>query len=127
MRNLMLALVPLAALLASPAQAQDAAAGEKVFAKCRACHVVDTDQNKVGPSLLGVVGKTAGTHEGFRYSPAMVEAGENGLVWDDETLAAFLAKPKDVVPKTKMVFPGLKKEEEITNLIAYLKEFPGSE
>lgn len=123
MRYLLLALLPVAALMAGSAHAQDAAAGEKVFAKCKACHVADTDQNKVGPSLKDVIGKTAGTHEGFKYSPAMVEAGEKGLVWDEENLTAFLKKPKDVVAKTKMVFPGLKKDDEIINLIAYLKQF----
>ncbi|MFD2258496.1 cytochrome c family protein [Chelativorans composti] len=113
----------MAVLLTGPAHSQDVAAGEKVFAKCKACHVADTDQNKVGPSLLNVFGRTAGTHEGFKYSPAMVEAGQGGLVWDEETLAKFLHNPKDMVPKTKMVFPGLKKEDEITNLLAYLKQF----
>ncbi len=122
-QKLTLALLPMAVLLIGPAHSQDVAAGEKVFAKCKACHVADTDQNKVGPSLLNVFGRTAGTHEGFKYSPAMVEAGQGGLVWDEETLAKFLHNPKDMVPKTKMVFPGLKKEDEITNLLAYLKQF----
>jgi len=122
-RKFMLALLPMAGLLTGPAHSQDVAAGEKVFAKCRACHVADADQNKVGPGLKDLIGRTAGTHEGFKYSPAMIEAGENGLVWNEETLAEFLHKPKDLVPKTKMVFPGLKKEDEITNLIAYLKQF----
>ncbi|GAA4525079.1 cytochrome c family protein [Chelativorans composti] len=122
-QKLTLALLPMAVLLTGPAHSQDVAAGEKVFAKCKACHVADTDQNKVGPSLLNVFGRTAGTHEGFKYSPAMVEAGQGGLVWDEETLAKFLHNPKDMVPKTKMVFPGLKKEDEITNLLAYLKQF----
>ncbi|MFU0506775.1 c-type cytochrome [Pseudaminobacter sp. NGMCC 1.201702] len=112
-----------AGLLATQAQAQDAAAGEKVFNRCKACHVADTDQNKVGPSLKGVIGKTAGTHEGFKYSPAMVKAGEGGLVWNDETLAEFLRAPKTMVKGTKMAFAGLKKDDEIANVIAYLKQF----
>jgi cytochrome c len=122
-RKMMLALVPVAALFSGSAYAQDIAAGEKVFAKCKACHVADTDQNKAGPSLNGVIGRTAGAHEGFKYSPAMTEAGQNGLVWDEANLKEFLENPKGKVPKTKMVFPGLKKEDEITNLIAYLKQF----
>ena len=123
MRSIALVLLPLATVVASPAYSQDAAAGEKVFAKCKACHVADTDQNRVGPSLKGVIGRTAGTHEGFRYSPAMVEAGEGGLVWDEENLAKFLHKPKEVVAKTKMAFPGLNKDEDVANVIAYLKQF----
>jgi cytochrome c len=103
--------------------AQDAAAGEKVFAKCKACHVVDTDTNKIGPSLNGVVGRTAGTHEGFRYSKAMVEAGEKGIVWNEETLTAYLRDPKGYIKGNKMAFVGLKKDDELANIIAYLKQF----
>ncbi len=103
--------------------AQDAAAGEKVFAKCKACHVVDADTNKIGPSLKGVVGRTAGTHEGFRYSPAMVAAGESGIVWNDETLSAYLRDPKGYIKGNKMAFVGLKKDDELANVIAYLKQF----
>ena len=110
-------------LAAGQAAAQDAAAGEKVFAKCKACHVADQATNKVGPSLKGVLGRTAGTHADYSYSPAMKEAGANGLVWNDETLTNYLRKPKAVVPKTKMAFVGLKKDEDIANVIAYLKQF----
>ncbi|MDQ2632493.1 MAG: cytochrome c family protein [Pseudomonadota bacterium] len=109
--------------IAGQAAAQDAAAGEKVFAKCKACHVADEDKNKIGPSLMGVIGKTAGTHEGYKYSKAMIEAGEGGLVWDDENLSAYLRDPKGLVKGTKMAFAGLKKDEEIANVIAYLKQF----
>ena len=105
-------------------QAQDAAAGEKVFTKCKACHVADQDKNKVGPSLKSIIGRTAGTHEGFKYSPAMAEAGKGGLVWDDANLAAYLRDPKGMIKGTKMAFPGLKKDDEIANVIAYLKQFP---
>jgi cytochrome c len=104
--------------------AQDAAAGEKVFAKCKACHVADTDQNKIGPSLKGVIGRTAGTLEGYKFSPAMVEAGKGGMVWDDATLTEYLKSPKAVVKGTKMAFAGLKKDEDLANVIAYLKQFP---
>jgi cytochrome c len=104
--------------------AQDAAAGEKVFAKCKACHVADEDKNKIGPTLKGVIGRTAGTHAGFKYSPAMIEAGKGGLVWDDAKLTEYLKAPKALVKGTKMAFAGLKKEEDIANVIAYLKQFP---
>lgn len=110
-------------LIAGQAQAQDAAAGEKVFAKCKACHIADTDKNKIGPSLNGVIGRTAGTHEGFKYSPAMVEAGKSGTVWDEATLATYLHDPKSMIKGNKMAFPGLKKDEDVANVIAYLKQF----
>jgi len=121
--------VVFAAILVTPmatghAGAQDAAAGEKVFVKCKTCHVADQDTNKVGPSLKGVIGKQAGVHEGFKYSAAMVEAGKAGLVWDEARLSEYLKNPKAVVKGTKMAFPGLKKDDEIVNVIAYLKQYP---
>lgn len=109
--------------VAGQAAAQDAAAGEKVFNKCKACHVANEDKNKIGPSLMGVVGRAAGTHEGFKYSKAMVDAGQGGLVWDDAHLADYLRSPKAVVKGTKMVFVGLKKDDEVADIIAYLKQF----
>ncbi|MCV0396618.1 MAG: cytochrome c family protein [Rhizobiaceae bacterium] len=113
-------------LLPAQAQAQegDAAAGKKVFNKCRACHDAEAEKNKVGPHLVGVAGRAAGSIEGFNYSANMKELGAGGLVWDDAKLAEYLADPKAVVPKGKMAFPGLKKEEEIANVIAYLKADP---
>ncbi|MGB3877298.1 c-type cytochrome [Shinella zoogloeoides] len=113
----------LALAVASGAFAQDAELGQKVFNKCKACHVADQETNRVGPSLKGVIGRTAGTYAGYSYSPAMKEAGEGGLVWNDESLTNYLRKPKDVVPKTKMAFAGLKTDEDIANVIAYLKQF----
>ncbi len=118
------AAISMAVLSSGQSPAQDAAAGEKVFAKCKACHVADEDKNKIGPSLKGVVGRKAGTHEGFKYSKAMQEAGEKGLVWDEASLNTYLTNPKEMVKGTKMAFPGLKQDEERANLIAYLKEHP---
>ncbi|ASY57591.1 MULTISPECIES: c-type cytochrome [Sinorhizobium] len=109
---------------AGQAQEGDAEAGATVFKKCSACHVVDKDQNRVGPSLMGVIGRTAGTHANFKYSKAMVDAGKNGLVWDEAALNEYLRDPKAKVKGTKMVFPGLKKDDEIANVIAYLKQHP---
>ena len=86
--------------------------------------VIDKDQNKVGPSLQGVIGRTAGTHADFKYSQAMIDAGKGGLVWDDAKLAEYLRNPRAKVKGTKMVFPGLKKDEEIANVIAYMKQHP---
>ena len=105
-------------LLAVPANAGDAAAGAKVFKKCKACHYVDWEKNKSGPHLVNIVGRAAGVVEGFKYSKAM--AG-SGLVWDEATLTGFLAKPKKYLKGTKMSFSGLKKESDIANVITYLK------
>ena len=109
------------ALASGPVLAQegDPAAGEKVFSRCKACHVLDEEQNRVGPYLLGVFGRPAGGVEGFTYSSAMKESG---IVWSEETIAEYVADPKAMVPGNKMLFPGLKKEEDIANLLAYLKE-----
>ncbi len=105
-------------LLATPALASgDVAAGEKVFKKCKACHAVEEGKNKTGPSMYGVVGRAAGSVEGYKYSKAM--AG-SGLVWDAETLDGFLEKPKKYLKGTKMSFAGLKKEKDRANVIAYL-------
>ena len=101
------------------AQEGDPAAGEKVFNKCKACHVVDEARNRVGPTLHGVFGRTAGTVEGFKYSSAMKESG---IVWSDETITEYVSDPKGFVPGNRMAFPGLKEPEDIANLLAYLHE-----
>jgi len=111
-----------ATLMTGHAVAQDAAAGEKVFNKCKVCHDAAQDKNKVGPSLHGVIGRTAGTHGDYKYSPAMIEAGKSGVVWDEATLTKYLHDPKAMVKGTKMSFPGLKSDEDIANVIAYLKQ-----
>lgn len=107
-------------LMTSAALADDKAAGKKVFNKCKACHTLEEGGKKrVGPNLYGIIGRAAGTSEGFKYSKAMTESG---IVWDEAQLGAFLTKPKDVVPKTKMAFPGIKKPEQLEDLIAYIVE-----
>ncbi|HEY1864909.1 MAG TPA: cytochrome c family protein [Roseiarcus sp.] len=101
--------------------AQDAAAGEKVFAKCKICHQIgEGAKNMVGPVLNGVVGRHAGTYEGYHYSDANKNSG---ITWDEATLKEYLKDPKAKVPGTKMVFPGLKSDDDIANVIAYLKQF----
>lgn len=107
-------------LFAHPVHAQDIEAGKAVFRKCAACHAADTTTNKIGPHLGDVVGRTAGTVEGFNYSKAMKDAGAAGLIWDNAHLAEYLAAPKTKVPGTKMAFAGIKKEDELANLVAYL-------
>ncbi|TCM49728.1 cytochrome c [Rhizobium sp. PP-F2F-G48] len=115
----------LAALLPVPfASAEDIEHGRRVFQTCASCHVPDAETNKYGPYLKGVLGRKAGMVPDFRYSQAMTDAGNAGLVWDDETLAAFLNSPKKKVPGTSMRFWGLWSEAEIRDVIAYLKTFP---
>jgi cytochrome c len=112
-----------ATFAANPSQAQDTAAGEKVFTKCKVCHIADEDTNKIGPSLHGVIGRTAGTHPDFKYSDAMIAAGKSGVKWDEPTLTTYLHDPKAMVKGTKMTFPGLKNDADVANVIAYLKTF----
>jgi cytochrome c len=101
----------------------DADAGEKVFNKCKACHVADEPQNRVGPHLVGIFGRPAGSVEGFKYSDAMKESG---VTWDEATIAEYIADPRGYIKGNRMAFVGLKDEEDIANLIAYLKEATAS-
>jgi cytochrome c len=102
----------------------DAAAGEKVFKKCQACHQVGPDaKNKVGPVLNGIVGRQIAADADFKYSDALMALGAEGEIWSPENLAAFLEKPKDYAKGTKMAFAGLRKEDERQNVIAYLATF----
>jgi len=115
-----LAMVALAASVGAAA-AQDAAAGEKVFAKCKICHQVgEGAKNAVGPVLNGVVGRKAGSEEGYNYSTANKGSG---LTWDEATLKQYLKNPRAMVPGTKMIFPGISNEKDIDDVIAYLKQF----
>lgn len=98
------------------------AKGETVFKKCTACHQVgEGAQNKVGPMLNGIVGHAAGAVDGFRYSNPLKKAADGGLIWDEASLTQFLSKPRDFIKGTKMSFAGLKKDEEIAAVIAYLR------
>ncbi len=112
-------------VLSAPVLADgDAKKGEKVFRKCKACHAVGEDaKNRVGPALNGVVGAPAGQNEEFKYSDALTTMAADGLVWDDESLSAFLTKPRDFMKGTKMSFAGLRKEDDVENVIAYLEGF----
>jgi cytochrome c2 len=97
----------------------DAAAGEKLFRRCAACHKVEEGKNGIGPSLWGVVGRPVASLEGFDYSPAMQAHGGD---WTPENLAAYLENPKAVVPGTKMAFAGLKDLQDRIDVIAYLNQ-----
>jgi cytochrome c len=115
-------IVPLALVLSPVAsQAQDAAAGEKVFAQCRACHQVGpTAKNAVGPHLNGLFGRTAGSVEGYNYSPANKNSG---ITWDEAVFREYIQNPRGKIPGTKMIYAGLKDEQRTNDLIAYLKQF----
>jgi cytochrome c len=102
----------------------DPANGEKVFAKCKSCHMVgEGAKTRVGPVLNGVVGNAWGKAEGFKYSPALMELAATGRVWDEATLDAYLKKPKEIIPRGRMSFPGLNDAAQRADVIAYLKKF----
>jgi cytochrome c len=112
------------ALATHSAAAQDAEAGEKVFAKCRPCHMIgEGARNTVGPNLNGIVGRHSGVVADYNYSDANKESG---IVWDVANLKEYLKNPKAKVPGTKMIFAGLAKDEDIDNLIAFLSKYDAS-
>ena len=114
------------ALLPALASAQDgsAEAGADVFKKCRACHDVGPSaKNKVGPLLNGIIGRKAGTIEGFSYSEANKKAGAGGLEWTEQIMFDYLEKPLSYMPGTKMAFAGLKDPQDRKDVVAYLKQF----
>jgi cytochrome c len=120
MRGVIFAAV-LAVTSASGARAQDAAAGEKVFAVCKACHQIgETAKNAVGPVLNGIIGRPAGTYAGYSYSDANKNSG---LTWDEATFRDYIKDPRAKIPGTKMIYPGLKDEQKTSDLLAYLKQF----
>ena len=103
------------------ASAQDVAAGEKSFAKCRACHQVgETAKNGVGPVLNGLFGRVAGTVEGYNYSPANKSSG---VTWSEENFAKYIQDPRAFMPGNKMAFAGIKNEKEINDLWTYISSF----
>ncbi|MHB2167202.1 c-type cytochrome [Alsobacter sp. R-9] len=111
----------LLALSAGSAMAQDAAAGEKVFLKCRACHQVgENAKNAVGPVLNGLIGRKSGSVEGYNYSDANKNSG---ITWDEATFKEYIKNPKAKIPGTKMIFAGITNDKEIEDLVAYLKTF----
>lgn len=111
----------LAVVAPAAAHAQDAAAGEKVYAQCRVCHQIGpTAKNAVGPVHNGLIGRKAGTYPGYAYSTANKESG---LTWDEATFREYIRDPKAKVPGTKMAFAGIKDEQKITDLIAFLKQY----
>lgn len=104
------------------ANAADIKKGKKVFNKCKACHTLVANKHRIGPSLAGVFGRKAGTATKYKFSKGMKKAGGGGLIWTEETMAAYLVKPRAYVKGTKMTFAGLKKPKDVENLMAFLKE-----
>ncbi len=105
-------------------QIGDAEAGAEVFTKCIGCHQVgDGATDKIGPHLNGVFGRAAGANDGYRYSPSMKRAGDDGLVWTAETLGAYIENPRALVSKTRMSFRGIKDPVDRANVLAYLRIF----
>ena len=103
------------------ALAQDAAAGEKVFGVCKMCHQIgETAKNALGPELNGLIGRKSGSVAGHSYSAANKESG---LTWDEPTFREYIQNPKGKVPGTKMIYAGLKDEQKINDLVAFLKQF----
>ena len=114
--RMLLATFPLVLALAS-AHAQDAAAGGMAFQQCAECHSPGIADG-AGPGLKGVVGRRAGSKDGFAYSPALAQSK---IVWDDRTLDAFLANPQKAAPGTTMAYAGDDDAKERADLVAYLK------
>jgi len=107
-------------LFSAQASAADADHGQKLFQRCAACHYADRKGNKIGPSLNHVMERQAGTEAGYRFSPAMVNAGKNGLVWNKQTLTDYLHNPQAMVRGTRMPPVRNMTEQDIDDLIAYL-------
>jgi cytochrome c len=120
-KHVLFGLVAGVALMAgvSAASAQNAAEGEKVFRQCKACHSLEAGKKGVGPSLNGLIGRQSGSLADFAYSPAMKNAG---VTWNEENLSKYIADPKGFVAGNKMAFAGVKKEEDLKNVVAYLLE-----
>lgn len=119
--RLVLFAIMISGMAALPVVAQTGAEndGLRVFMKCQACHSLEADQQRAGPSLWGVFGSAAGSVDGYSYSPAMEGSG---IVWDQESLDRFLTNPRQMLPNTMMFFPGLSREADRQAIIAYLEQ-----
>lgn len=117
--------------VAAPAAAAEpdpalVAAGEGLFRQCASCHQIGEGAvNRTGPQLNNTYGALVGSHDGFRYSPAFQQAGESGMVWDDETLTAFLLDPRGYIQGNRMAFRGLRSEEDAAAMVAYIRAAGG--
>ena len=113
--------VLISGMMQFPVLAQDAALGEKVFNKCRACHQIgEGAKTLVGPPLNGIFGRKAGGISGYTYSDANKNSG---ITWDEAVLAEYLKNPRAKIPGTKMIFVGIPNDADILNLVAFLKQY----
>jgi cytochrome c len=111
----------LIAAVSIPSMAQDAQKGKTVFNVCLACHTIGPGaQNKIGPELNGLDGRKAGTASDFDYSDAN---RSSGIVWNEETFEDYIKNPAAKVPGTKMIFPGIRNEQQEKDLWAYISQF----
>ncbi len=120
-RSTTLAIAILAATAGLALADGDAAKGMKVFNACKACHTADAETNKVGPHLKGLIGRKVAAIAEYKYSGSMTEFAAANPVWDDALFLKYIENPKALVPKTKMAFVGIKKEDQRADLLAYLK------
>ena len=119
MRRLLIAVTLIA--VSAPAFAQDVDAGEKSFRKCLPCHAIgEGATNKLGPVLNGLEGRKSGTIEGYTYTDANKYSG---ITWNEASFKEYILDPRAKIPNTKMIFPGIKNEQEQADLWAYLKQF----
>ena len=121
-RHFVMSLVATAFLI-GPGYAGDAEKGARVYKKCVSCHMIGNKaKNRVGPQLNGIIGREIASLGDYKYSKAMVKYGEAEKVWSEENLGAYLANPRKTVKGTRMAFAGLRKQKDVDNVIAYLKE-----
>jgi cytochrome c2 len=125
MKQLVVATAAVLLSVSAAYAAGDAALGEKVFNKCKACHAVgEGATNKVGPVLNGIIGRKAASIDSYTgYGDGLKKLGADGLVWEEAKLTEYLRDPKAFNPTTKMSFVGLKKDEDIADVLAYLGQF----
>lgn len=107
------------AVAASAQTAGDPDHGKQIFRQCSVCHSINPGENRVGPSLAGVVGHKAGEAPGFSYSKAVKDSG---ITWNDDNLGKYLENPQQTIKGTRMAFPGLKNPKDRADVIAYLKK-----
>ncbi|MGI9523358.1 MAG: c-type cytochrome [Hyphomicrobiaceae bacterium] len=105
----------------------DAVKGKRIFKRCRACHAVEARNNKIGPHLVKIMGRKAGAVQAFRYSKALQKKAEEGLIWDEMAMDAFLKSPRKFLKGTKMAFAGLRREAQRRDIIAYFNSLSISE
>lgn len=110
-------------LTANAPHAEGPVPAEPAFERCATCHAVGDEAPKNAPTLNDIIGRPAASIEGFKYSDAMLEAGQKGVVWDLETLGKFIAKPRSVVNGSNMAFTGLRDPEDVAKVLAYLQAF----